>query len=316
MLMFFHVRVMQVLAPCCIEMDIFAEGRSVDEVFGRVRELRRELSALADVNTSRASNRNTAFGEGLLQCIKSLSCIADPQQPLPSFVIPATSTTTTTATAPAAGPVRTSVLPFDGLVPEVNSSPPCSLSSVRGFERVRQLYEEHSLGSPGGCAPQVRISALTPTEDSTTTVRVEFLHSNSPVRGWTKCVTLRFGGKAKGKLDVRYISPDKLRKIRTRVELMAFAQKFNLAQAALDWFDFRHVYCICQTPHSSNRMYIECSYGLCGCNSLVHPECVGLGNQTAEDIKRLGKAVCPLCYTFLMADRDSPSNVEALQGKM
>jgi hypothetical protein len=61
-------------------------------------------------------------------------------------------------------------------------------------------------------------------------------------------------------------------------------------------------YCICQGETESNIL-IECSIGIGGCNSWVHPECVGLSPKEARQIENF---VCPACQEVVNNRKKRP----------
>ena len=47
------------------------------------------------------------------------------------------------------------------------------------------------------------------------------------------------------------------------------------------------------------RSYIECSFGHAGCNRWIHPECVGLGARSEQELTLLPRVICPFCAHYL-----------------
>jgi hypothetical protein len=56
---------------------------------------------------------------------------------------------------------------------------------------------------------------------------------------------------------------------------------------------------IMTTIMDHENTFIECSYGKAGCNTWVHPQCVGLGYKTKEEIQQMKKIICPFCVAYL-----------------
>eukprot|EP00981_Chlorochromonas_danica_P010964 scaffold3595_cov235-Ochromonas_danica.AAC.2 len=128
-----------------------------------------------------------------------------------------------------------------------------------------------------------------------------FEYVNNPIEGWYKAVCLQIEETVtspSSNFDIFYLTPSRLRKFGRMSELEAYAEQQGMARGFLDQFDFRQVFCICQTPYSARRQYLKCSFGKCGCNSWMHPECVGLGDSSIEELRKMD-LVCPFCTSYL-----------------
>jgi hypothetical protein len=135
---------------------------------------------------------------------------------------------------------------------------------------------------------------------------VSFLYENDPYPGWTKEILLKLTGKNKGNLIISYFNHyDTTRKFTNHEEIRSFfIQESNklpfLKDQGIEKFDFSSVFCICQKKEDPFRNYVECSYGKCGCNTWIHPECVGLGSRSEKELKDFHKVICPFCSIYLM----------------
>jgi hypothetical protein len=135
---------------------------------------------------------------------------------------------------------------------------------------------------------------------------VSFLYENDPYPGWTKEILLKLSGKSKGNLFIGYLNHyDTSRKFSNIEEIrLFFVQESSklpiLKDQLIEKFDFSSVFCICQKKEDPFRNYVECSYGKCGCNTWIHPECVGLGSRSEKELKDFHKVICPFCSIYLM----------------
>jgi hypothetical protein len=122
---------------------------------------------------------------------------------------------------------------------------------------------------------------------------------NCPFIGWYRDIKLK--SKDRRKTNVSYV--DKLSNTRCEdlVSLKTLFSKKNELQDTqyLLQFDYRPLYCVCQTPEDKTHCYAECSYGQLGCNGWIHPGCVGFGNLTDDEVNKMPPLVCPLCTNYL-----------------
>lgn len=130
--------------------------------------------------------------------------------------------------------------------------------------------------------------------------RVTFVRENFPIIGWKQHLRLRLSGKTKGRLDVAYSNNlyFKGKKCHNYGDLLVALQELGQIDTK-DKFEFRPVYCVCQTPEDPTRPFIECAFGQCGCNAWIHPECVGLGTRSEAELKKMKSIICPFCSQFL-----------------
>jgi hypothetical protein len=129
-----------------------------------------------------------------------------------------------------------------------------------------------------------------------------YCYENNPAPGWRREVTVRMSGKTRGKLNVHYVTPDKLRRFRNRQDLHAYLQRTHSASLGpnfIDRFDFQTAFCLCHGNEDHTRSFLECSFGLAGCNQWLHPECVGLGTRSEQELALLPKVVCCYCAAYL-----------------
>ena len=154
-----------------------------------------------------------------------------------------------------------------------------------------------------------------------------FTYENSPLVGWKREIIVS-QGTSLGNCTVLLAAPSG-RKVRCKGEVPGFLRSQNLSLSVGDSLDFRPVFCVCHKPQSTNRCvytstpiiqqyvyinyiyapyiphillyseYIECSYGRGGCNSWVHPSCVGLGHLSSEELEDIDSYVCPLCAYYM-----------------
>jgi hypothetical protein len=141
---------------------------------------------------------------------------------------------------------------------------------------------------------------LSPTSKEPAISGVSFIYENNPYPGWKRELILRIGGKSKGRIDIHYILPNEEKKFRGKSELQSYLDLTNNNhQWDVEKFDFKTVFCVCQTSEDPYRNFMECSFGKCGCNSWIHPECVGFGTRRERELKGLPKLICPFCSTYL-----------------
>ena len=127
-----------------------------------------------------------------------------------------------------------------------------------------------------------------------------FSYSNEYIPGWRREVSIRMGGKSQGTVDTSYIHSGFTRRIKNKAELTACllnnSSLFSNPEEVV--FDFRHPHCICHDQSSSGK-FVECCFGLAGCNRWVHTSCVGLEFTSDEQLALLPPLVCPLCTHYL-----------------
>jgi hypothetical protein len=126
-----------------------------------------------------------------------------------------------------------------------------------------------------------------------------YCYDNTPAEGWRREVAIRMSGKSRGSVDIHYVTPDKRRRFRSRQELQSYLSRFAASVDFIHKFDFRAVFCLCHNNEDTRRSYLECSYGLAGCNRWVHPECVGLGVRSEQELSLMPKVICPCCAKYL-----------------
>ena len=125
-----------------------------------------------------------------------------------------------------------------------------------------------------------------------------FIHTNSPLPGWTKEVMVK---NNKGSLAVKFVPPDEDHvRICKESDLLDYLAKQKLPLSMGKFFDFRSVYCVCHQPQDDRR-YAKCSHGTAGCHGWVHPECVGIYCTSKIQLKNFPQIVCPLCAHFLQS---------------
>jgi hypothetical protein len=167
-----------------------------------------------------------------------------------------------------------------------------------GYLHLQKNLNELHVSNPD-LFPRLEVSLKDETSDGTGK-RIKFVWDNRPVVGWRQQIRLKLVGKSRGKLEVGYSSmtTNKGKKYRNIDELSTVLREsgqFHLK----DKFEFQAVYCVCQTPEEPTRPFLECAYGQCGCNAWVHPECVGLGTRSEEELQKMSTIICPFCSFFL-----------------
>lgn len=130
------------------------------------------------------------------------------------------------------------------------------------------------------------------------TTNPSYSYEDNPLPGWSKNICVRMGGKSQGSLEVTYSPPDRTRRLRSKLEVQAYAMRYNLSSSLSSRFDFRSVFCVCHTPEDDGN-YLECSFGRAGCNRWLHPECVGLGKRKEGQLRDMATVICPLCTVYL-----------------
>lgn len=125
-----------------------------------------------------------------------------------------------------------------------------------------------------------------------------YTYEDNPLPGWSKNICVRMGGKLQGSLEITYCPPERTRRLRNRIEILAYLTKYNLSTYLTSRFDFRSVFCVCHTPEDSGS-YLECSFGRAGCNRWLHSHCVGLGKRKEGELRDMATVICPLCTQYL-----------------
>jgi hypothetical protein len=148
-----------------------------------------------------------------------------------------------------------------------------------------------------------------------------FSYLNDTLPGWRRDITLNIG-KSQGTLLSSYMPPDGSRRVKSKHDLKLYLeshettleelfranlQPYVLSSEAMPrTLELKTVYCVCHQP-AMKGPYLECSYGFCGCQGWVHPECVGLGPMTEEEMEEIESVVCPLCTCYLEGINDTAS---------
>jgi hypothetical protein len=167
-----------------------------------------------------------------------------------------------------------------------------------GFAEVKKLLERTGKTPQ---QPYMSLGDLGIAEGWTTIItNAAYCYDNTPAPGWRREVAVRMSGKSKGNTDIHYVTPDKSRRFRSRQELQTYLLRINnTSMAFLNSFDFRTAFCVCHDIEDNSRSYLECSYGLAGCNRWLHPECVGLGTRSEQELELMPKVICPYCAAYL-----------------
>lgn len=124
-------------------------------------------------------------------------------------------------------------------------------------------------------------------------------YPNCPIEGWTKRVISTLDASSSVGLALEFIHVETNTIVRDKEGLKRICDRNLLRYDLISLFDFRHVFCICHEPEDLERTYIECSFGKSGCCGWVHPECVGLGFQTKDEVLEMDPVICPICVTYL-----------------
>jgi Methyl-CpG binding domain len=125
-----------------------------------------------------------------------------------------------------------------------------------------------------------------------------YTYEDNPLPGWSKNICVRMGGKLQGSLEITYCPPERTRRLRNKIEILAYLTRYNLSTYLTSRFDFRSVFCVCHTPEDSGS-YLECSFGRAGCNRWLHSHCVGLGKRKEGELRDMATVICPLCTMYL-----------------
>ena len=131
-----------------------------------------------------------------------------------------------------------------------------------------------------------------------------YCYDNTPFEGWRKEISVRMSGKSQGTLDIHYIAKNRKRRFRSKNDIMNYLTQNNLPLIDINKFEFRSVFCVCHSIEDTSRSYLECSFGKTGCNRWVHPECVGLGVRTEQELKLLPRVTCPFCTAYLSGNQE------------
>ena len=130
------------------------------------------------------------------------------------------------------------------------------------------------------------------------TTNPSYTYEDNPLPGWSKNICVRMGGKLQGSLEITYCPPERTRRLRSKIEILAYLTRYNLSTYLTSRFDFRSVFCVCHTPEDSGS-YLECSFGRAGCNRWLHSHCVGLGKRKEGELRDMATVICPLCTVYL-----------------
>lgn len=173
---------------------------------------------------------------------------------------------------------------------------------MSGFAEVKSLLQKKDVDSPSGRqrTPYVSLGELGIAEGWTTSVtNAAYCYDHNPAEGWRREVSIRMSGKSRGSIDIHYVTPDKTRRFRSRQDLQSYLTKINASSNFINAFDFRTLFCLCHDNEDPSRSFVECSYGLAGCNKWLHPECIGLGRRTDKELELMPKVICPYCAAYL-----------------
>lgn len=182
--------------------------------------------------------------------------------------------------------------------------------SMLGFAKIaKSLHTVHPNPSVCVTLSGVKDTSLWPQLNS----NPSFSYYDFPIHGWRKDVCVRMSGKTQGSLEIAYAPPERQKRLKSKPEAMAYLSRTNDPhyQAILERLDYRTVFCVC---HQSERggPYIECSYGKAGCQGWVHPQCVGLGKKSEEELSQLGNIICPLCTLYLQGSMEEINSSDHL----
>ena len=222
----------------------------------------------------------------------SLRAVERPYRPVPTPVVNSTSY--------SSPPIRTKSTSTARLVNTNNVSDNDKLK-MEGFAAVKAVVGQHNPTSRlRSEIPYISLGDLGMAEGWTNILtNAAYCYDNTPVEGWRREVSIRRSGKTKGGIDIHYVTPDKKRRFRSRQELQSYLNRISASVDFINKFDFRSVFCVCQQCEDHNRSYLECSYGFAGCNHWIHPECVGLGVRTEEELALMPRVICPYCAAYL-----------------
>ncbi len=182
-----------------------------------------------------------------------------------------------------------------------SSAPASDRLIMEGFSKVKDLLQNYTINTTSRRKkPYMCLGDLGIVEGWTSILtNAAYCYDNTPAQGWRREVAIRMSGKSKGSTDIHYVTPDKRRRFRSRQELHAYMSRTGMSMSFLNAFDFRSVFCVCHEPEDSSRSYLECSYGLGGCNRWLHPECLGLGSRSEQELALMPKVICPYCAAYL-----------------
>ena len=178
----------------------------------------------------------------------------------------------------------------------LGSDDPNAKLSMQGFAAVKDFMQS----SRARCPCFFSMGDLGIQEGwSTSASNVAYYFEDCPLQGWRKEISIRMSGKSRGSTDIHYIKPDRTGRLRARQDLQQYFTQNGISLGMMSMFEFRSAFCVCHEPEDSDSSYLECSYGLAGCNRWLHPECVGLGLRVEEELQRMPPVICPLCANYL-----------------
>lgn len=182
-----------------------------------------------------------------------------------------------------------------------SSAPASDRLSMDGFAKVKDLLQNHTITTASRRKkPYMCLGDLGIIEGWTSVLtNAAYCYDHTPVQGWRREVAIRMSGKSKGSTEIHYVTPDKRRRFRSRQELNTYMSRTGNSMSFLNSFDFRSVFCLCHEPEDNSRSYLECSYGLGGCNRWLHPECLGLGARSEQELALMPRVICPYCAAYL-----------------
>jgi hypothetical protein len=209
----------------------------------------------------------------------------------------------------APAPTRQSSLEANGFQSSAATIDKLNMDGFEGIQRFLDKYKLHE-GGRRSDRPYISLGDLGMIEGWTTILtNAAYCYDNTPAEGWRREVAIRMSGKSRGSTDIHYVTPDKSRRFRSRQELQSYLSRMSTSADFINKFDFRAAFCTCHQNEDHSRSYLECSYGLAGCNRWVHPECVGLGVRSEQELALMPKVVCPLCTAYL----ESTGQLESFQ---
>ena len=174
--------------------------------------------------------------------------------------------------------------------------------SLEGFTEVKKLLQPYqNRTTRGQKRPYMSLGDLGINEGWTTILtNAAYCFDNTPSEGWRREVAIRMSGKSRGSTDIHYVTPDKRKRFRSRQELSTHLARTNSnSMSFLNSFEFRSAFCLCHEPEDNSRSYVECSYGLAGCNRWLHAECLGLGSRSEQELALMPKVICTYCAAYL-----------------
>jgi hypothetical protein len=169
-------------------------------------------------------------------------------------------------------------------------------NSYQGFSALKAFLKE--LRNTYHAIPKLILRNKPSSGSAKVLTGVSFIYDDNPYPEWKRELILRLSGKSRGRTDIHYHHDH--RKFRGKTELQCYLDAIrNPQQWEIERFDFKPVFCVCQKCEDPFRNFMECSYGKCGCNAWIHPECVGFGSRNEHELKGLPRLVCPFCSVYL-----------------